>query len=153
VEGRPPYALYEVELNGNKADGMEVLLFAQSFFGPTKIARSIDPAKVRVPPHLRDGGYKVLALRDCDLTGRVEVTNPDEPSNDPLHGVVSIKGRGYVYGLTSAACDNFGTVRTLSFQRFSEGNYLEPVCLFVNEVSLAMRSTSDARLVRCVGNL
>ena len=153
MEGRPPFALYEVELNGNKADGAELLLFAQSFFWPTKVARAIDPAKIRVPPHLRYGGYKVLALRDCDLTGAIEVTNPDHPSEDPLHGVVSVDGRGYVYTLTSVACEGFGTVRGFSFYRFAEGNYLEPICGFVNDVSLAMRSAPDAKAASCVGNL
>jgi hypothetical protein len=153
MEGRPPFALYETELNGNKDDGAELLLFAQSFFWPTKIAGALDPARIRVAPHLRYGGYKVLALRDCDLTGIAEITNPEHPSEDPLHGVVSIAGRSYVYAFTSAACEGVGNVRSLAFHRLADGNYLEPLCLFVSEVSLAMRSDPNARSARCVGNL
>jgi hypothetical protein len=153
MEGRPPFALYETELNRNRADGPELLLFAQSFFWPTKIAGALDPSKIRVPPHLRYGGYKILALRDCDLTGIMEVTNPERPGQDPLHGVISIEGRGYVYTFTSAACEGFGDVRSLGFHSFAAGNYLEPVCLFANEVSLAMRSDPNARTASCIGNL
>jgi uncharacterized protein len=154
AEARPPFSLYELQEDIEGRRDVEYLLFFQSSYGPKRFARSVDPSKVHdIKPHPQYGGYKVLALRDCDLTGLTEFTSPDDPSSDPIHGVVSVSGRNYVYALSSSDCDQIGEQRSFSFLQTVDGRYLEAVCLFTNDIGIKLHSMPNDKGVRCVGNL
>lgn len=70
-----------------------------------------------------------------------EFSNPDTPDNDGFHGVLTFRGRGYIYGVSSSRNDKDEEVHSLLFMRYFEPNYLDFVCVFTDDRSLTSRST------------